>query len=85
MKISGRSEKNDREWRWIIINVKLYNNLKESAKEGRYDISTQTKGGWYEMTMPITDRTQIEYLLRGCDINEVKYVLKSVMHENWVI
>ncbi len=37
------------------------------------------------MTMPITDRTQIEYLLRGCDINEVKYVLKSVMHENWVI
>jgi hypothetical protein len=37
------------------------------------------------MTMPITDRTQIEYLLRGCDITEVKYVLKSVMHENWVI
>ena len=84
MRISGRYEKNNREWRWVTINIKPYNNFKESAKEGRYDINTQTKGGWYEMTMPINDRTQIEYLLRGCDINEVRIVLRDIMGESWV-
>ena len=58
---------------------------REGAKEGRYKINTQKKGGINEMTMPITDRTQIEYLLRGCDMNEVHYVLKQIMQENWVI
>jgi hypothetical protein len=36
------------------------------------------------MTMPISDRTQIEYLLRGCDINEVRIVLRDIMGESWV-
>ncbi len=36
------------------------------------------------MTMPMTDRTQIEYLLRGCDMNKVREVLRDVMHESWV-
>ena len=35
------------------------------------------------MTMPITDHTEIEYLIRGCDPDELRVVLGNIMHEDW--
>jgi len=34
--------------------------------------------------MPISDSVQIEYLLRGCDIEVIHEVLKDVMEVEWV-
>jgi len=36
------------------------------------------------MTMPITDKTQIEYLLRGCDITKIKEVLQNNFQVDWI-
>ena len=48
-----------------------------NAEEGREYINTQIKGGWYNMTMPISDPGQIKYILQGCDEAAVKKVIEE--------
>ena len=62
----------------------LYYSIKKSAEEGRYYINTQTEGGCYKMTMPITDRQSIQSLLEVMDEDETRDVLKNVLKKSWV-
>ena len=39
-------------------------------------------GGWYEMTMPLTDKNLIKYFLQGFDEDALKEALRD-LYPNW--